>query len=298
MVVWGGAFIAVKVAIRHISPYQFILARFIPSLILLIPIILWQYRNNLAFLNLWKTLSRAERWKLILAGFLVVPGYHISINYGATLIPAGWTGLVIASNPACIAILAALTLGEKIPLRRWIGIGVALAGLVFIIANQSVIGSGGDELTIGQKALGVVITFGGVISWGGFTVLSKKLVQNSAPLVLLLWVLAIGTAIALPGIDPQLPQKMIDAPQELWWAVLFVSAGSTVFGFTVWFRVLQLWQASRAGVFIYFGPMVALFGGWWLLDEPMGIATIIGAATVICGVVIATIPLKNKNKTA
>ena len=223
MASWGGSFIATKIGVKYLTPDELILARFIPSAFFLCLIALFKRKDVQHRHGFWGTLSKRGKWGLAFAAFLAVPGYHFCLNTGLTIIPAGWASLVISLNPACITVFAAMILSEKIGLRRWSGILISFLALAYIALSRDIDTGNGEIMPVWTKALGMVITFGAVLSWGGFTVLGKKFIRDNDPLVVLSWIIGLGTLMVLPGIRMSFFQKMVEGPTELWVSVLFLS---------------------------------------------------------------------------
>ena len=288
MLLWGGSFIAIKFGLRYLTPYELVMARFVPSAIMLLPIGLWfgkqKGRGGLSF---WRSLSKKEIILVLVASFLAVPGYHVCLNYGETLIPAGWASLVISLNPAFIALFSVVVLHERITLRLGSGIFVAFLGLLVITFGQDAPMESGQTATTLQKSLGVLITLGAVVSWGAFTTISKKLLAGREPIENLGWIMALGAAWSLPFYHGGVPAKLVLGGSELFWSLMFLSVGCTVFSFVIWFWALERWTASKAGAFIYFVPLFALVIGAFMLDEPITFVTLLGAAVVLGGVILA-----------
>lgn len=296
MLLWGGSFIAIKIGLQYLSPVELVLARFIPSTVLLLPIGLIVSHKDGSTSGFWKSLSSREIVYLVCGAVLAVPGYHLCLNKGETIIPAGWASLVISLNPACITIFAALGLREQIGFKRWLGIVVAFSGLLFIALTHDVLSDGGLPLSSTFKILGMIITLGAVISWGGFTVISKRLITGRQPLIVLAWSISLGTFLILPLISGDFLLKMASGPARLWWSVAYLSIGCTVVAFIVWFWALGKWQASRAGSFIYLVPIIALLSGRWMLNEPLDVSIMIGTVLVLGGVVFAGTNAENHNQ--
>ena len=291
MAVWGGSFIAIKIAVRHISPVQLLLARFIPSAVLLAPMAWLMQRQRQTHIGFWKSLSKREKTALIGASFFAVPAYHFCLNTGSRMIPAGWASLVIALNPASIIIFAALLLREPVGWRRWSGIGLAFAGLVLIAArSQEISTAGAGDATSGDlltRLAGIAITLGSVISFGAYTSISKRLIRRHPPFITMAWSISLGTAMLLPALNPGFFRTMAEAPAELWMSVLYLSVVCTVAAFAVWFWALNKWEAGRTGAFIYLVPMFALYLSYLMLDEVFNIWLAAGSALVLGGVVLA-----------
>ncbi len=287
MVFWGGSFIAIKIGLRYMPAFQFVAARFLPSALLLLLITALSRERFREFRNFWKSAGSGDKFRLAAAAFFAVPAYHFCLNKGETIIPAGWASLVIALNPASIAIMAALFLKEPIGFRRWIGVSVAFLGILYIALTHDLLADDGTELPVWTKLLGIAITLGAVASWGAHSVLVKRLTAGHDHLIVLTWILGLGALFLLPFTPLEFYAHLPHLPVEFWWALLFLSVGCTVGAFIIWYWALRNWQASRAGAFIYLVPLFALFGSRWMLNEPLDVNILIGALGVLGGVILA-----------
>ena len=62
------------------------------------------------------------------------------------------------------------------------------------------------------------------------------------------------------------------------------SFSTAMFAFTSYILSLQLLPLNIAMTYAYVNPVLALFLGWLLLDEPIGVWTVWGAALVLLSV--------------
>jgi drug/metabolite transporter (DMT)-like permease len=60
-------------------------------------------------------------------------------------------------------------------------------------------------------------------------------------------------------------------------------------GYAGWSYVLARIPASRAGTFMYFTPLGAIFIAWFWLGELPGLPALIGGCFIIAGVVIVNV---------
>ena len=79
---------------------------------------------------------RREILPLALAGFLGIAVYHGVFNYAAHWVTAGTASLFISSAPVFGALLAVPLLGERISVRRWVGILVAFCGIALLAVGR------------------------------------------------------------------------------------------------------------------------------------------------------------------
>ncbi len=277
MVLWGLSFIAIEVGLREASPWQMVLLRYIPAAaVFAVMLLVKAVRGQLR-------LTRRMTLELLIAGLFMVSLYNLSLNTGLSMLPASLGALVIALNPAMITIVAMLFLRERPRPRTWIGLVLALAGLVFVVFARY----GTPELRA-QNLLGMVITLGAPLSIGLYT----SVIRNTAPRLG-----AVGstvsaiTAGSLPlvfFIGPELMQVVSTMSSDLFWALMFLSLGCTVYGFVMWGYVLKRVEASTAAMFIYLVPLIAALGSYFMLDEPLDLPLLLGGTITVIGVAIST----------
>ena len=72
---------------------------------------------------------------------------------------------------------------------------------------------------------------------------------------------------------------------KAWGALVYLILFGSVLAFTSFIKALELLPINITMTYSYVNPVLALFLGWWLLDEPITGYTLLGAAMVILGVV-------------
>lgn len=274
---WGFSFVAIEVALRHVGPGQLVVLRFLPSLLAL---------GLIALPRLAQKQRRIERRDLLvlaIAGLFGVIVYNLALNTGQTFLPASLAALVIALNPASIAIVAALWLGEIPAPRTWVGLIVALAGILVVVLGRH----GTPEVRLHHLA-GVAITLGAPVSWGIFTTSLRRTGPRTGAFNASLLAILFGSLPLVLAVDGELIATVRQAPPTLIAAVLFLALGCTVYGFTMWAVVLKRMEAARAGAFIYLVPLIAAFGSYAMLGEPVDLPLVLGGVIVLVGVGLAT----------
>jgi drug/metabolite transporter (DMT)-like permease len=53
-----------------------------------------------------------------------------------------------------------------------------------------------------------------------------------------------------------------------------------MFAYTMWYHILKTVPANQVGLSLFIQPLVGSVLGWWLLDETLGLETLIGAVLV------------------
>ena len=148
MVIWGMAPVATRALVLQLAPLPLLVVRMGVAAVVLLPWCGPVLRGP----------GRQYVPRLIVAGLLGMVGYNLPVTIGLQWVPASTAGLVLASEPVWLLLLAAAFLGERVSRRSWAGAAVALAG-VAVLAGPAVLSSRGSsrELAgVGLIALGTL----------------------------------------------------------------------------------------------------------------------------------------------
>ncbi len=285
--VWGFSFIAIELALKHVSPSVLVPLRFIPTLFFFLPV-------TLKFIFTQKGLFTAKDYlQISFFGLFGVIGYNFALNTGQGLIPASIAALVIALNPTSIAIVASVALREYPSKRVWGGLAVSLVGITVVILARS--NGNGAELQV-DNIKGVLFTLGAPVSWGIYSAGLRKYAPKIGAMRTTSISMTFGSIPLLgflftSGFQEALQIRSI----ELWGSFMFLALACTVFGFTGWAAVLKRLPAAKAGSFIYLVPLIAAFASYFILQETIDLAFIAGTVLVLSGVMIVSgrIPFLN-----
>jgi len=171
---WGGTFIAGRIVAQSLPLMTAAFVRFFVASILLV----------IVAVKMEGRLPRLNRGQVLLTAVLGLTGifiYNICFFGALARVPAGRTSLFVSLTPIVTAILAALIFSERLGLRRWIGIVVALLGAIVVITRGDLIGGITD---ISQSlGLGELMMLGAVLSWATYTLISRKVLETLSPIV-------------------------------------------------------------------------------------------------------------------
>jgi len=167
---------------------------------------------------------------------------------------------------------------EGVSTRRWIGAGMAMTGLAWLLWP---IGEAQVSLLHG----GLMAVAG--IAWGVYSLSGRgaadALQSTAANFV---WAAPVGAlALILPATKGEL---MVDTRG----VVLAVVAGAVTsgMGYALWYTVLPRLMASSAAVAQLTVPVIAMAGGMALLGEALTLRFTLASVLVLAGVAIAVLP--------
>jgi drug/metabolite transporter (DMT)-like permease len=276
VVLWGASFVALKVLLRELSPAAITALRFTVGALFLL--VVCAARRQL------QSPRARDLPSLALLGFLGIALHQWLQATGLLTASATTTSWIVASIPVFVALLGWLVLRERLGAGRIVGIALALAGVLIIVSN-------GDLRSLAAGTTGtpgdLLIVFSAV-NWAVFTILSKRFMQRSSglrPVTMMLYVMGFGWAFSLAWLGAAGGAEAIrDLSPGGWWAMAFLGIGCSGLAYLLWNDALDRVDATQAGVFLYFEPLVTAALAWPLLGEPVSGAMLAGGAAVLMGV--------------
>ena len=271
---------------------NFILGRGIRELIPPVSLNFWRWAGALALLLpfSWRCVYRqrtllAKHWKLL--ALLALPSITIFNTFIYTALQSTTainTALVNAMIPIFIALTAWVIFNERLSVRQSVGVGVSLAGLLFIVTRGHLVDLG--MLTFSS---GDLWTLGASLSWAIYSVMLRKRPASMDPLAFLTVIIIFGLIYALPfygwevwhtgGFDITLVSLA-----SMFYVALFPSVLSYIF----WNSSVDKVGANRAGIFIHLMPVFSVILAVLFLDERLHLFHFIGIGLIFIGIVMTT----------
>jgi drug/metabolite transporter (DMT)-like permease len=275
--IWGSTYLAIRFAIETVPPFLMAAVRFLIAG---------------AVLYLWVRMRGAQRpsrqnW----LAALVVGGLLLFVGNGAVVwseqhVPSGIVSLLVATVPLWVVLLEWAAPGGRRPSRGVVaGIAMGFAGLGLLVGPDALRGHGVIPIA------GALVLVVASIAWAAGSVLSRKLRLPKAPLLatamemlaggVLLSVLSLATA---EWRDVSVAALSTTSLLALLYLIVF---GSLI-GFTAYIWLLGASSPARASTYAYVNPVVAVFLGWAIANEPISARTLLAAAIIIFAVVLIT----------
>ncbi|HZQ57859.1 MAG TPA: DMT family transporter [Acidimicrobiales bacterium] len=218
----------------------------------------------------------AAPWALAaVAGLLLAAHFAAWISSLSSTTVAASVALV-ATQPVWAALIGRLT-GERLAAGAWLGIAVALAG-VLVVTGFAVGSSGrtlrGDVLALAGGVLAAAYVSVGAVVRRHLTTTDYTAACYSVAAAALL-VAAVAAGQPLAGFDA-----------KAWWCIVAITVGPQLLGHSVFNRLLRTVGATVVSVAVL-GEIVgsALLAAWWFGERPPA-GLVPGAACIIAGVVL------------
>ncbi len=218
---------------------------------------------------LMKVKYSSRRWRAQSRVPVSATAFAFSFAYVSLSTATG--ALILFPTVQMTMVVTALWWGERPRLLEWLGLSIALCGLVYLVL---------PGLSAPSPLGSLLMTVAG-ISWGVYSLRGRGAVNpiavttdnfvRSVPLVL--------------GVSLVLLQMIQVSPKG---ALLAVASGSLAsgVGYIIWYAALRGLTITRAAAVQLSVPILAALGGVIFLSEQISIRLIISSVTIIGGLVL------------
>jgi drug/metabolite transporter (DMT)-like permease len=277
-VIWSNSFTAIKHLREVLDPMELVLARFLPvGLFSFVYLISSAKRRTES-----RVLLQGSWIQIIVMAIVGVWGYNYFLSLGQSEIKPGAAALITSLVPLFTAILAALLLKERVPLRRAAGIVIAFVGLYFVIRWGSV-GMGRVNGITNAELKYALIAAVAPFCWSIYSIAGKQLAGKGSALTITYLSLVIGTIPVLFTLDGDFVAKLIHMGPSYWIALLYLSVLCTIIGFYIWVTGLKYLPATAVASYVFLNPPFAAFFGWLLFGEEVTWLFLAGSVVVLAG---------------
>jgi drug/metabolite transporter (DMT)-like permease len=274
---WSSNYLIARAADGVIAPHLLALGRWVLAGLIMLPFV-WRglWRDGAPWRSEWKQMLVLGALGMWICGAVVYLGGQTTSSTNIALI--------YAATPILIALASARLLHEKLSPTQRVGVALALAGVLFVIAK-------GDP----ARLLAVRFTAGdgwivvAAISWAAYSVLLKRWPSRLGPAERLVVIIAGGVLVLLPF--TLLEWWLMPRHPASWAAFGLVVAAAVVPGvlsYSAYSYMQRDLGASRTALVMYLSPVYAALGAWAVLGEAPGWYHAAGAALILPSIWLAT----------
>ena len=202
------------------------------------------------------------------------------IVFGQTRIASGLASILNATTPIFTMLLAHFALaGERLDLRRRIGVLLGFAGVVVLFSGRS---------TSGGELPGLLACIGAAISYSLSNIFGRLFIQGRThPTALATGQLSFAALIMVPVslmIDHPLSLPMPSGQAVL--ALLLLALVSTAAAYTLFFRILTRAGATNVSLVTLLIPCSGILLGVVFLGEALAWQELLGFAVIASGLLV------------
>ncbi len=274
---WSSNYLIARLSQGVVAPYQLATGRWMLALLLMLPFVgagLW--RQRVAMKNEWGHLLVLGALGMAICGAWVYGAGH---NTSATNI-----ALIYAVAPVAIAVASVKLLHEPMRGSQRLGLVLALAGVLTIIAKGDI-----DNLLAVRFASGDAWMLGATSAWTAYSVLLKRWPSALGPAERLAATILGGIVCLLPF---TLAEWLLTATPPVGAAavglIVLAALLPGVISYTAYSLLQRELGVARTALMLYLAPIYAAIGAWLVLGERPGWHHAFGAALILPSIWLAT----------
>lgn len=281
VIVWGGSFVAARalLAPAHggtaLTPTMLATVRFLLASAVFLPILAARQR------------TQPIRWRdvptFLLLGQIGISLYFLMQYTGVRLTSAGIAAVtVIGLTPLATLVVSGVALREPIGGKRALALLVGAAGVAIVVSQGGLrVDTGGGFL------LGSLCLVGNAIMFAVYTTLIRGVRARYSPLTITAGMMLGGTlGLLLLALVTEDWRTLGALSAGQWAAIAYLGLICSVTAFFLYNYALSRIEASKAAVWIYLEPVVAVALGALLLGEAVRPQTVAGGAVILASLIL------------
>jgi O-acetylserine/cysteine efflux transporter len=261
---WGINYIAIKTGVTDFHPLFAMALRYLMVIVLLFP---------------WILKTPRELIKPIIVASIVMGGIYFSLFFtGMSGVPAGEGAIIMQAQVPMSALLSSVFFKERLSFRIFTGIVLAMIGVTITIGMPKEIGS----------IVSITFLLLAAFFWAVGNILTKKLGKVD-PLMLNADIALISFPILMLLSYIFEPHAFQSIEHPTWQgiaAIAYMAIFSTIFCYSIWFKMLQKHHVSKILPFNLLVPILAVLSADLITKEPISLHELIGCILCVSGLAL------------
>ena len=270
MITWAIAWTNAKIVNDYLSFYNLIFLRFLLGFLSLLPFVILSKKNFPKFYDL----------KYILIPSILFFIYNIAFFKGTHHGLAGKGGILVTTLNPLVTVLIMAFINKKILLKELAGVFLGVLGGIIIMNLYN----DGIKGVLDPGNLYFVIC---AITWGIMTVNINYAQKIINPYIFICICYLFTTLISLPFAFSSFHEFLtVTLDFKFYLNFFFVSMGAMSFGTSVYIYYTPILGPSKASIFIFSVPFLAIALAHFFLNEPFTINIVIGGLLSLLAIYI------------
>lgn len=274
-VIWGSTYLFNKVAVTELSPFFLASIRFFVAGILMI---------FLAFI-LKQPLKISKKQflnSMISSFFFLIYGNGVFV-WALSYVDSGFGALIASTQPLFVLFLLRLIDRKPFQKKSIIGVILGMFGMYLLVSQKALMASEGT-------LLGIFMMLTCVLSWSyGSVFVSKADLPKSFMVTTGYQMLVAGFVLFLASLgfnEVWVSPLLWSTNVQISMILLIVFGG--IIAFTAFNFLLKNVSPEKVSTSAYVNPVIALFMGWYFLEETLTTQSIIASCVLLTGVYFIT----------
>lgn len=273
-VVWGTTYLAIRVVNETMPPLISAGVRFAVAGAALYA---WTVRRG----DVEGDRPGPRQWRAaVLVGLGLVVGGNGSVVWAERTIPSSMTALIIALIPLWMALIDRVIVGHRVGAITALGLTMGFGGAALLVWE-------GGRADIDPVGMAFVVLAS--ISWASGSLYARTAPLPRRPLLgTAMQMLTGGLVLCVLGV--LVGELALIRPEQFSIHSLLALGYLVVFGswiaFSSYVWLLRVARTSLVSTYAYVNPVVAVLLGWLILDESIGLRTLLAGAVVVTAVAL------------
>ena len=277
-VIWGSTYLGIRVAVETMPPFLMAGTRFVLAGGILFTFL--QMRGG--------ALPSWAQWRAnIVIGIFLLLGGNGLVVWAERVIPSGITALLVGVSPLFIVLTEWAWRGGIRPTAlTMFALLLGFGGVTWLAAPWENPAQGG------LHPGGIVAILVACVSWAVGSIYSRHSKQGAdAFMASAIQMIGGGAALLLAAVVHGDFQELdlASITPRAWGAFVYLVLIGSLVGYSTFVWLMKHSTPARVSTYAYVNPVVAVFLGWWLLDEPIGPRTLVASAIIVAAVAIITV---------
>ena len=274
-VIWGSTYLFNKVAVTELPPFFLASIRFFVagSLMILLAMVLKQPLKitRKQFLN-----------SAIASFFFLVYGNGVFV-WALRYVDSGFGALLASTQPLFVLFLLRLIDRKPLQKKSLIGVALGMFGMYLLVSQKELV-------TSEDTLLGIFMMLTCVLSWSlGSVFVSKAQLPKSFMTSTGYQMLMAGFILFVISISlNENWSSPLKWSKEVQFSMLLLIVFGGIIAFTAFNYLLKVVSPEKVSTSAYVNPVIALFMGWYFLDENLTTQSIIASSILLTGVYFIT----------
>ncbi|MFN3853984.1 MAG: DMT family transporter [Phreatobacter sp.] len=267
--IWATNFIVTKLVLSglDVPPLAFSALRFLIVFLVAMP---------------WLLPWPRPRWRIALVGLLMGAGGFGLVSIGLMTATPSSAAVVVQLSVPITALMSVVMLGERIDLRRGLGIAIAFGGAITVMYDP-------DGFAI---SIGLLFVLASALA-SSFGMVMMKKTTNVEPLQFQAWV---GLASCLPlalasiGLETHQAERTAAGGLPFLVALVYSAVAVSLIGHSLFFRLVQRYEANLISTLTLMCPLMAIGMGVVITGDHFDLRMALGTLVVLAGVALILRP--------
>jgi len=288
--IWGSTYLAIAISVKTMPSLAAMGLRFLVASLLLA---LW-----IGFKQGWHELriTKREFWSTALLGGMLLGIGIGTVSLAERHVPSGIVALIIAAMPLWISLFRVIA-GDRPTKLSWSGIAIGFIGVGLLLRPGQL--KTPEGITSQQLFFWMLAVLFANLVWAFGTFMTPRFqTPKNSLMVTTVQMFAGGVALFTAGmIHGDSLRQFFHASAFSWFGWSYLVVIGSVIAYSAYLWLVGNAPVALTSTYAYVNPVIAVILVALVLSEPISLPMVIGASTVILGVILV-ITAESKAKSA